>query len=171
VRRRGVDTVVIPVGPNVSKELKFTSKYRLMWEVPYAPGVLKAVGKRNGKTIAAEVKTAGAAARLRLEADRATIEAGGEDLSFVTVRVEDAAGNLCPLAEDQIRFKVSGAGEIAAVDNGNAATVEPFQADRRKAFSGMALVIVRGARGKRGLVELEASAAGLSPASVRLQVR
>ena len=56
------------------------------------------------------------------------------------MRIEDAKGNLCPSADNLVQFAVTGAGEIAGVDNGNAATIEPFQADHRKAFSGMALL-------------------------------
>ena len=55
---------------------------------------------------------------LRLTPDRATIVAGKRDLSYVTVRIEDKDGNLCPRAENLVRFKVTGAGSIAAVGNG-----------------------------------------------------
>src|SRR5271169_5064461 len=108
-----------------------------MWQVPYQPGVLKAVAYQDGKQVAVdEVHTAGAPARVKLIPDRATIQADGDDLSFVTVRVEDKDGNLCPMADSLVKFNVTGTGSIRAVDNGNAATVEPFHADHRKAFSG-----------------------------------
>jgi beta-galactosidase len=170
-KKRGVDTVELPVGPNISGNRKFVSKYRLMWQVPYAPGTLRAVGYRNGAPVAVdEVHTAGAPAKIVLSADRGTIDADGEDLSFVTVRVEDRNGVLCPLADNLVRFKVQGPGKIAAVDNGNAATVEPFQADYRKAFNGMALAIVRSERGKTGEIRLAASAEGLQPAETAIEV-
>jgi beta-galactosidase len=170
-KKRGVDTVELPVGPNISGNRKFVSKYRLMWQVPYAPGTLRAVGYRNGAPVAVdEVHTAGAPAKIVLSADRGTIDADGEDLSFVTVRVEDRNGVLCPLADNLVRFKVQGPGKIAAVDNGNAATVEPFQADYRKAFNGMALAIVRSERGKTGKIRLAASADGLQPSEITIEV-
>ena len=75
----------------LSQDRKFLSKYRLEWHVPYAPGDLKAVAYRNGKQVALdEVRTAGAAAQVKLTADRTTIQADGQDLSFLTVRIEDA---------------------------------------------------------------------------------
>jgi beta-galactosidase len=170
-KKRGVDTVELPVGPNISSSRKFVSKYRLMWEVPYAPGTLRAVGYRNGEQVAVdEVHTAGAPAKIVLSADHSTIHADGEDLSFVTVRVEDRNGVLCPLADNLVRFKVQGPGKIAAVDNGNAATVGPFQADYRKAFNGMALAIVRSERGKTGKIRLAASADGLQPSEITIEV-
>ena len=143
-KRPLTEPVELPVGPNVSASLKFASKYRLLWQVPYEPGLLQAVAFRQGVEVARDtMSTAGAPARIRLLADRTTVAAGGDDLSFVTVRIEDQAGHLCPTADNLVRFRVTGAGEIAAVDNGNAATVEPFHADHRKAFNGLALLIVR----------------------------
>ena len=168
-KKLGVDTVEIPVGGNVSPTRKFTSKYRLEWDVPYQPGALRAVAYKGGKQFAVdEVRTAGNPARIRLSADRSTIRSDGDDLSFVTVRIEDKDGNLCPSADNLVQFKVDGAGSIAAVDNGNAATVEPFQADHRKAFSGMALLIVRSRAGQPGEIKIAASSDGLQGANTVL---
>jgi beta-galactosidase len=164
-KKLGVDTVEIPVGPNVSSTRKYVSKYRLRWEVPYAPGTLRAVGYKDGKQIAAdEVRTAGAPAKILLSPDRNAIGADGEDLSFVTVKIVDRDGNMCPLADNLVRFKLEGAARIRAVDNGNAATLEPFRAEQRKAFNGMALAIVQAERGKAGRIRLVATAEGLPAA-------
>lgn len=147
------------------------SKYRLMWKVPFEPGTLKAVGYRNGKQVAVdEVHTAGAPAKVKLVPDRATIHADGDDLSFVTVRVEDKDGNLCPMADNLVHFAVSGAGAIEAVDNGNAATVEPFRADHRKAFSGLALLIVR-SKSSAGKIHVTATSDGLAQAATEITAR
>jgi beta-galactosidase len=79
--------------------------------------------------------------------------------------VEDKDGNFCPMADNLVHFDVTGAGSIAAVDNGNAATVEPFQADHRKAFSGLALLIVR-SKHQAGKIHVTATSEGLSQATV-----
>jgi beta-galactosidase len=161
-KKRFSEPVELPVGPNVSADRKFKSKYRLLWQVPYAPGSLKAVAYQGGKPIASqEIKTAGAPARIVLVPDRATITSDGEDLSFVTMRVEDKDGNLCPSADNQVKFKIDSGASIAGVDNGNPATVEAFQADQRKAFSGLALLILRGERDKPGRVRITATSDGL----------
>ena len=170
-KTRFSEPVELPVGAIIMPDRKFNSKYRLMWQVPYASGVLKAVGYQNGKQIAAdEVHTAGAPAKVHLIPDRATITADGDDLSFVTVRIEDKDGNLVPGADNLVHFSVAG-GTIRAVDNGNAATVEPFQASERKAFSGMALAIVSANRGKAGKIRVTATADGLLSGSVELTAR
>ena len=164
-KARGAEPVEIPVGPNVSQSLKFSTRYRLMWQVSFAPGVLRAAAYREGREVAVkEVRTAGAPARVALVPDRKAIAADGEDLAFVTVRVEDQDGNLCPLADNLVRFKVEGAGRVAAVDNGNAASVEPFQAGYRKAFNGLAMLIVRSKRGETGRIGITAASDGLRTA-------
>jgi len=166
------DPVALPVGPNVSKDLRFSSKYRLLWQVPFQPGTLKAVAYREGRQVAAdEVRTAGPPARVRLVPDRQIIQADGDDLSFITVRVEDGDGALCPAADHLVRFQISGPGSIAGVDNGNPATVEPFHADYRKAFNGLALVIVRSRAGQAGTVRLRAAAERLAPAQTEITTR
>jgi beta-galactosidase len=162
----------MPVNKKVSDTGKFTTKYRRIWQVPYEPGVLKAVAYENGKQVAvSEVRTAGAPAKVKLAADRSVIQADGEDLSFVTVRIEDQHGNLCPMADNLVHFAVSGAGSIAAVDNGNAATEESFQADHRKAFSGMALVIVRSKPGETGEIKIVATSEGLAKDTIEVVAR
>jgi beta-galactosidase len=161
----------MPVGRNVSQDGKFKTPYRLVWQVPYAAGALKAVAYKQGKQVAVdEVRTAGAPARIKLVPDRAAIRADGDDLSFITVRVEDKDGNLCPGAENLVKFDASGAGTIQAVDNGSAASVEPFHAKQRKTFSGMALLIVRSTN-TPGAVKISATSEGLAAGQLQLTTR
>ncbi|HKF21090.1 MAG TPA: beta-galactosidase GalB [Candidatus Angelobacter sp.] len=168
-KKRGAELVEIPVGPNVSQDRKFESKYRFQWQVPFAPGTLKAVAYQNGKQVASEeVHTAGPAARVQLVPDRKIIQADGDDLSFITVRIEDKDGNLAPMADNLVQFKVTGSGVIAAVDNGNAATVEPFHADHRRAFNGLALLIVRSRPGQTGQISVSATSEGLTQGETQI---
>ena len=162
-KKRFSDLWEMPVGQNVSADGKFLTRYRRIWQVPYQPGVLKAVAYQDGKQVAVEqVATAGPPAKLRLTPDRTAIHADGDDLSFITVRVEDKDGNLCPLADNLVHFEVGGAGTIRAVDNGNAASEEPFQAGHRKAFNGLALLIVQSKAGLAGRIRVTARAEGLA---------
>jgi len=57
---------------------------------------------------------------------------------------------------------------IAGVDNGSQVSMEPFKANRRKAFHGLCLAIIQ-ARHKRGNVIVEASAKGLMSDSLILK--
>ncbi|HEY7390844.1 MAG TPA: beta-galactosidase GalB [Bryobacteraceae bacterium] len=171
-KRRLTDLVELPVGPNVSREEKFFTEYRHLWQVPYVPGTLEAIGYREGKEAArAIVRTAGPAARVKLTPDRSTIQADGDDLSFITVRIEDKDGTLCPMAAHLVRFRLDGPGTIAGVDNGDPATIAPFHADYRNAFNGLALLIVRSRRGERGTVRITAAAAGLAEGRTEIVTR
>jgi beta-galactosidase len=166
------EPIELPVGPKVSAAGKFQSKYRLLWQVPYQPGVLTAVAFRDGEEVARDsMRTAGTPARIRLLADRSSISADGDDLAFITVRVEDQDGNLCPVADNLLSFRVTGAGRIAAVDNGNAATIEPFQAEQRQAFNGLALLIVRSSANQAGKIDIDASGEGLAGAHLEVIAR
>ncbi|KQY81694.1 beta-galactosidase GalB [Pelomonas sp. Root1444] len=160
-------------GRSLGRRKKGPLEYRLRWDdVVYEPGELKLVAYRHGQPWAtASVATAGEASQLALAADRADIAADGSDLSFVTVRIADAAGSTVPRAAPRVRFSVDGPGEIVATDNGDATSFEPFVATSRRTFSGQALVIVRGRRGEAGAFKLRAEADGLAPAELTLRSR
>jgi len=141
------------------------------WKVNYAPGVLKAVSRKNGKVVLTrEVKTAGKPAKIELTADRSIIKADGKDLSFITVRILDAEGNLVPDADNLVKFKVTGEGFIAGVDNGYQASMESFKAPYRKAFKGMCLAIIQ-AKENSGKITLQAISEGLQPVSITIKTK
>jgi len=171
-KKVGSEPVDLPVGGNVSGEHHFASRFRLRWDVPYQPGTLRAVAYRDGKVVAEDsVRTAGSPARIALVPDRSAIAADGSDLSFVTVRVLDKDGVLCPDATNQVQFEIAGPGRIAGVDNGDSASLEPFQAVHRAAFHGMALVIVRSAKGSAGTVTVTATSEGLASSTAAITTK
>lgn len=137
----------------------------------YRPGTLKAVSKKNGKKVAESIrKTAGAPYRVVAEADRSVIKSGGDDLSFIKISVLDKNGNMVPYADNKLNFKITGAGSIAASDNGYEADLEPYSnKEFRKAYNGLALVIVRSDK-EKGEVTLDISSEGLVGTSVKIRV-
>jgi len=138
-------------------------EYRFRWDdVVYEPGELEVVTYKDGKQWARDsVRTVGKAVGLKLSADRNTIHADGEDLSFITVAVVDENGMVVPQASNKIAFNVEGSGEIVATDNGNPADLESFSSRERNALSGLALVIVRAQKGKSGAMKITALSPGL----------
>jgi beta-galactosidase len=143
----------------------------VQWRVAFEPGVLRAVSRRNGKVVLSEeVRTAAAPARIVLVPDRKVIKADGSDLSFVTVKVVDKNGGLVPGANNLINFSLSGPGFVAGVDNGSEISHESFKANQRHAFHGMASAIIQ-SRGDSGSIVLQASASGLTGASVSITAR
>jgi beta-galactosidase len=144
-------------------------EFKAVFEVPYGPGTLKAVGIRGGRAVAESVlTTVGSAAGLRLAADRRVVKADGEDLSFVTVEAVDAQGRFQPHADQEVQFSISGPGVIAAVGNGDGQDPAPYQGDRRKLFQGRALVVIR-TTGQAGTIKLTARTPGLSDGSVEVE--
>jgi beta-galactosidase len=148
-------------------------EYELRWnDVVYEPGELKVVAYKGGKPWAEDVeKTAGPAARLVLQGGQGPISADGRDLAFITVSVCDKDGILVPRAANPIRFTVNGPGAIAATDNGDATSFEPFQSPGRNAFNGMALAILRAQKGASGPIVVSAESDGLSGATLTVQTR
>jgi len=160
-------------GQSLGRKKKQPYEYRLRWdEVVYAPGVLKVVAYKNGQPWAEDiVETAGEAVALKAVADREVIAADGKDLSFITIQVVDAQGRMVPRANHNITFSVEGAGEIVATDNGDATDMTAFPSHERKAFNGMALVIVKAKAGSSGALTVKAVADGLKSSFVTVLVQ
>ncbi|WP_329439106.1 glycoside hydrolase family 2 TIM barrel-domain containing protein [Streptomyces canus] len=143
-------------------------KLHLTWKVPYAPGELKAVARRNGKVVATDVlRTAGKPHAVRLTADRTSLAADGRSLAFVTADVVDSRGVVVPDAEHLITFAVRG-GSLAGLDNGREESAERYQATTRTAFHGKALAIVRSGT-EPGVLKVTASAEGLRAGSAKVR--
>jgi beta-galactosidase len=156
-------------GQSLGTKKKVGDALHLMWKVPFTPGTLKAVGRTEGKEILTqEIKTAGAPAKIVLEADRNVISADGKDLSFVTVKVLDEAGTLVPNADNLIHLSVSSGGRIVGVDNGLQTSHESFKAHDRKAFNGLCLSVIQSTE-KAGRITLEARSDGLKESSIVIE--
>jgi len=143
----------------------------LMWRVPFKPGVLRAVARKNGRDLLTdEIRTSGPATRVVLTPDRSPIRSDGRDLSFVTVSVVDANGIPVPDAEPMVHVSLTGSASVAGVDNGDETNHERFQRDSVRLFAGKAVVIVRAGR-QAGMVTLTATSGDLRPASLQLELR
>ena len=148
-------------------------RYRLMWmNTKYEPGTVKVIAyDESGKAVDEKsIHTPGKPFTFRLEADRSLLSPTGKDLSFIRVSIVDKNGNLCSDDTRQIAFKVKGAGSFHAVANGNAISLESFQAPFMKAFSGeLTSIVISGE--KAGTIVFEASAPGLKTARLSLIVK
>ena len=142
---------------------KRQQRYRLMWmDTKYEPGTVKVVAYNDkGEAVAEkEIHTAGKPDHIELVADRNEIKADGKDLSFVTVRVVDKDGNLCPDAQHLIKYSVKGAGTYRAGANGDPTSIELFHLPQMKVFNGMMTAIVQ-STDKPGEITLTATGKGL----------
>jgi beta-galactosidase len=157
-------------GKSLGLKKKAPFEYRLCWDdVIYQPGELEVIAYKNGRKWATDtVKTTGQAAKLMLQPDRERIAADGLDLCFVSVTVTDKNGLLVPRSKNHLQFAIEGPGEIVAVDNGDATSLEPFQAKSRNAYNGKALVIVR-SQTKTGTIVLKASSPDLTAVETKIK--
>lgn len=88
-------------GKSQGVKAKDENHLHVVWRVKYEPGSVKVVARKDGKVVGEkEIRTAGEPKKIRLTPDRNTLNADGKDLSFVTVEIVDAEGNLCPLADN-----------------------------------------------------------------------
>ena len=153
-------------GSSQGVKSKDENHLHVVWRVKYEPGNIKVVARKDGKVIAEkEIRTAGAPSMIRLTPDRSVLKADGTDLSFVTVEILDAEGNLCPLADNLVTFEVEGNLFVAGVDNGNPTSMERFKDNKRKTFYGKCLVVLQN-NGKTGTARLKAVSKGLKDATV-----
>jgi beta-galactosidase len=158
-------------GKSLGVKKKTGDDLHVMWRLKFEPGTLKAVSRKNGKVVLTrEIHTAGKPAKIGLVADRKNIRADGKDLSFITVKILDKDGNVVPDADNLVKFKINGNAFIASVDNGLETDHNPFKANYRKAFNGLALAIVQ-SKEKAGSITFTATSKGLQGATVILQAK
>jgi len=146
-----------------------STRYMAEWEVPYAPGIIEAVGYSGKKRVnVARLQTAGNARAITLVPDRRVIKADGNDLSYVTVELTDGNGLRNPKATDLLNFRVEGNGSIVAVHNANPVSTESFSLPTRKAWQGRCLVIIK-SNGQAGDIKLTVSSDRLYESTLLLQ--
>ena len=140
------------------------------WPVAYAPGTLRAVARNAGQIVARdELRTAGTAARIELGAARTSVSPDWDDVIAVTATVVDARGIRVPDAAPKITFAIHGPGLVAAVDSEDIASHEPFQTNIRRSYQGQCVAFVRATAAANGVIQLRASATGLTDGALELQ--
>jgi beta-galactosidase len=150
------------------KKTDRSTEFTSVWEVPYQPGVLKAIGFSGTKQInSTTLQTANEVTQIKLTADRNKIKADGQDLCYVSVELTDAGGNRNPKAENLVSFEISGPGTIVGVGNANPVSLESYQQHHRKAWQGRCLVIIK-SENKAGEIQLKAVSAGLNTSEISI---
>jgi beta-galactosidase len=152
--------------PDRAKVVRTTADLHLSWDVPYEPGALKAAGTKDGKIVeTVEVFTTGQPAMIGLSCDRDSIVADQRDVAHVTVQILDDKGRVVPTADNEITFEIDGAGSLLGTDNGDPASHEDYKSNRRKAFNGLCLAIVK-SNGEAGQIQVRAVSPALQAARV-----
>jgi beta-galactosidase len=164
------DAVRLELNGKVIGEKSAEKDITFKFDVPYAPGELRAIGLNKGKEVARKtLSTTGEARKLKLTADRTRIHADRNDLSYVAIEVVDAKGNRVPTAKIPVRFSVTGVGELAGQVSAVPNEPASFKTPLRETFQGRCLAILRPS-GQTGKITLRAEADGLSPEEITIEV-
>ena len=135
-------------------------------DVPYEPGTISAVARKEGKVFATHrLETAGKPVKLLMETENADWKADGMGLQYVKVYAADSKGRVVPLQEGKVSFTVEGPARIVAVDNGNHSGDDLFDGNEKQFYEGFAMAILRSDRNTAGKVKITASSDGLKPVS------
>ncbi|MGD2095670.1 MAG: glycoside hydrolase family 2 TIM barrel-domain containing protein [Phycisphaerales bacterium] len=154
-----------------TKRLSEAGEGVLSWQVPYKPGVLKAVGFENKSAVCNYVlRTAGPASRIKLSPDATWIRADGKDICHLEFQIVDEKGVRVPGAQHELKFEINGPGDIIGIGNGNLNSLEDPKGKVHKAYQGRGLAIIQSKR-KSGKIRLDVSSDGLEGASIEIEVR
>jgi beta-galactosidase len=150
---------------------EMTKDAHVAWAVKYAPGSIEARGFKGDKpAMTAKRETTDAAAKLVMTADRREISADGEDVAMFAVAVHDAQGRVVPITENEVTFKISGAGKLIGTGNGDPTNQESDKGTSRKAFCGLCMAVVQSTK-TAGEITVEATSPGLDPATVTIAAK
>jgi beta-galactosidase len=145
-----------------------TSDLHLVWDVPFEPGILKAVGRKGGRIVhEEEIRTTGKPAAIKITTDRNSITADGTDVVHVKIEIVDENGYTIPDANNEIQVTVTGSGALIGLDNGHPADHTSMKSSTRKAFNGLALAVIQ-ASSVQGGIKVNVSSPSLRPASAEI---
>lgn len=158
-------------GKSLGTKPKNADDAPIQWSVTYKKGTLNAVGRNKGFQVAIEqLKTAEAPAKIILTADKSSIKNNWNDLSYITAKVVDANGVMCPQAAQLITFSTKGSGKIFATDNGSTSNHEKYSSHVRAAYQGKAIAIVK-ANAPSGSITIKADSPGLQEGKITIEVQ
>ena len=148
----------------------------LSWQAVYEPGVLKAVGYKDGKKVMEKkIETTGAPSQIAIIPDRETINADNKDIAVCTIEVRDHKGRFVPDANIELNVQLDGNGRILGFGNGDSAwqAMEQPAEDNNamlKTFNGLAQVLVQSTR-QSGNIVITVSSPELKSSGYTLSVR
>ena len=135
----------------------------------YEPGELLAVSYQDGKETGRYLlTTAGEKVVLAAEADRKEIKAGGEDLSFVTVKLKDEKGCENLFASKTVTVRVEGPGVLQGFGSADPQPVRSYDDTTWETFDGEVMAAVR-TTNETGTIRVIFSADGCEDAEVSIE--
>jgi beta-galactosidase len=160
-------------GRSLGRKKRGQFEYRLRWDdIVYEPGELRVVAYRNGTT-GLRMSSKQPAPRHKFKC-RPTIR---RSRPTATISLLSPLRSPTMMAyrfleqKNRLHITISGPGEIVAIDNGDATDLESFQSTNRRAYNGLALIIVRSKRGQKGTIRIRAASDGLTTSQAAIVSR
>lgn len=123
---------------------KETSHCKAEFTVPYAPGVLTAIGSEDGQEVSRDsLCSAGTAAGLRICADKVTLAADGQALCFAVIEPVDEKGNPVSYMEAPLTASVEGDATLLSFGSARPKTEENYTSGSCTLYHGKALAVIR----------------------------
>lgn len=145
----------------------------LQWNVNYEAGTLEAIGYKKGKKLTSKVETTGTPYKVVVSPDKTILTADGKDATVINISITDEKGREVPVADNMVKFYLSGDAKIIGVGNGDPSSHEPDQcaegAWQRSAFNGKCQVILQAGKSS-GTIQFEAKVNGLQSATLNLKL-
>ena len=145
----------------------------LKWLVNYEPGTLEAIGYKKERKLTSKVETTSNAYKVVLSPDKTILTADGKDATVINISITDEQGREVPLADNMVKFYITGDAKIIGVGNGDPSSHEPDKcrdgAWQRSTFNGKCQVIIQAGK-TASTVKFEAKASGLVSSSVTLNL-
>ena len=146
-----------------------TSHHKAQFQVSYEPGELTAISFNDEQEISRNsIHSAGAAAGLKITADKTVLHADGQSLCFAAVELVDVEGNPVPYAEVEISATVEGAATLLSLGSARPKTEENYTKGIATTYHGKLLAVVR-AGAEAGTATLRISSA-LGNAELEIQI-
>ena len=151
---------------SAGEESQFTATYELLYE----PGELQAIAYKNGKEISSYmIRTADDKVQLSVECDNRVLQANGEDLAFLTVKLVDAQGTLNLSASKEVRVNVEGAGVLQGFGSADPQIAVSYDEHCWTTYDGCLLAVIR-SENEKGIVTVTFSAEGCEDVVVDIEV-
>ncbi|SEG68280.1 glycoside hydrolase family 2 TIM barrel-domain containing protein [Sphingobacterium lactis] len=130
---------------SLGKSAKTSNRLHAKWEVPFAPGTLKAVKYKDGRVVQEVIKrTAGAPRKLLVATEHERFAVGDTtDLYFIQVSLLDAQGNPVPNEELDLQFKSIKNIRILGTDNGFQADLKSLSLPNRQTHKGVLVAFAK----------------------------
>lgn len=153
-------------------DISQVERFRLMWnDTVYMPGEVCAIGYKNGKEMERKIiRTATEPFRIELTPYYNEINADGEALNYITAKIVDKDGNICPNASHRLTFKAEGSVDVYATDAGDQRETEAFLQADKKALCGMVVCCVRNNH-KNGTATVSCHGEGLISGTVSFECK